>query len=298
MPFSAIELFVNLLFLPLWVCVWIRNEIDFNVNPYGAALIGVSRPFLSFVGPVFGRLPRWLVALAALGMCLLVRALVYAALLGEGLGRLWCLRVGFEAFRMAGGGLIRYLACSVLSFALFLFSLWGLFLVFAGLAGRRQYGEAWVFLRRVCRPLSKLAWTPAAVVLVVVGALIAALLDLLGEPALAEPVVDVGRVSVRSGGLNLGAYVLLSLSSWANVLLILRGILIVLIIGSLVGAFTGSHGMVAVCREWLELVLYPLRRFRLQLGIIDLAPLVALVFVNLSYALLNYVLWHGYLAVL
>ena len=56
-------------------------------------------------------------------------------------------------------------------------------------------------------------------------------------------------------------------------------LLLIAIIGTWVGHFADSPRIRALCDEWIEFFLGPLRRFPLRIGTFDLMPMVAMIVV-------------------
>jgi uncharacterized protein YggT (Ycf19 family) len=72
--------------------------------------------------------------------------------------------------------------------------------------------------------------------------------------------------------------------------------MILLVIGSLVSLFTGSTDMAFVCKEWIDLLLGPLRRYRLQIGPLDLSPVVYIIALSFLRPWLSVLLHVSYFA--
>jgi uncharacterized protein YggT (Ycf19 family) len=85
-----------------------------------------------------------------------------------------------------------------------------------------------------------------------------------------------------------------ALAAWTDVLHIIRSLMIVLIIGSWVSMFTQSHALMMFCRDWIDFIIGPLRRYPLRLGPIDLTPIVMIFALELLHKVLMSILLASY----
>ena len=61
--------------------------------------------------------------------------------------------------------------------------------------------------------------------------------------------------------------------------------------------FGHSHAIMVFCREWMDLLLGPLRRYPMRLGMLDLTPLIFIILLRLVHSLLMALLWTSYQSV-
>ncbi|MDE0840523.1 MAG: hypothetical protein OSB41_15935 [Kiritimatiellae bacterium] len=214
MNFSLLDTLINFVMVAFWYQIWRKNDSSDSYNPY---LYGISRPaqqgiqFLRNALPVLS--PR-LISLLLLAFCIGFRAL--ASQRSE-----WVLAFGFETVN-PNASLISHLRMSFMSFAMFLFSIWGLSLIYVR-ADRDIYSDhtkSALFL--VSAPFVQLPakWRPPALLLY--GILIAGILINLRTDA-GPPLA--GRVVLTHA-------IISSLMAWFDLLLVLVNMMVALIIVS------------------------------------------------------------------
>ena len=125
---------------------------------------------------------------------------------------------------------------------------------------------------------------------VAVGVLLAYLLTVVGEVPERATVYETATTPLLAARL-----LLVSLSGWVALLPVVQSCLILMIIGSWVSMLTGSHGLASFCREWIDLLIGPMRRFPLRIGMLDLTPLVFMFALGFVHVLLQSILLHSFL---
>ena len=273
----------NLVLLLFWSAMFTRDEREWAANPFLVNVARLQRGTVGFIQPVLPFLGRRMVALGCLLFLLLFRGFVLPA------NAEWGLQLGFTGARFQPGTVLTRLMFSVVSFALFLFKLWGVSLIYVHRtreAGFRPSSDA---LSKLARPFTDLAvrFRPAA--LLALGMLLAYALSAIGRPlnpGAGLPLVVLGARSF-----------ILALSGWVAVLQIVQSCLLLMIIGSWVSMFTGAHGLAHFCREWIDLLVGPIRRYPLRIGMLDLTPLVFLIGIGFLHDLLQGILFNSFRAV-
>lgn len=178
---------------------------------------------------------------------------------------------------------------SVLSFCIFLFKVWGFSLIFV----RTRLGpfdHAWDTLYRLSLPFSDLKAELRPLALAVFGLFLAFLLNLAG--GLAQG--DTALVGIPKPSLFL-KYFISAFSCWASVLPVLATLLVVLIVGSWIALFATSSRIGFFCREWLDLLMGPLRNHPIRIGMLDLTPLVLMFVIQWIYPRIVNVLYVSYM---
>lgn len=283
MQSGAWDTLFNAVLLLFWFAAWNASGRAALFNPY----LG---PLHRWADAVTGRLGTWMgtrsprVTAAGVFMLLLLgRSAVVAT------GWTWPLPMGFIEGRLQGGHLLSALLYSPLSFSLFLFRVWSLSLIYVHVRRGVSLNNTSDTLAAVSRPLTDVRMDLRPLVLLGFGMAIALVLQFAagGRPAGVPPAMVVALALAR-------AFVV-TLAAWTSVLLLLRSILVVLIIGSWVSMFAGSHGLMIMCREWLDFFLGPLRSAPLRIGMIDLTPLVMIFALGWVHTLIMSVLTHSYL---
>ena len=87
---------------------------------------------------------------------------------------------------------------------------------------------------------------------------------------------------------------MLALIGWVQLLPMLQSLMLLLIIGSWVSMFAQSHNLAMLCRDWINLLLGPLRRYPLRIGMFDLSPIVFFFAIGLVHAILMSILVAAY----
>jgi uncharacterized protein YggT (Ycf19 family) len=289
MNFSTWDTLFNLLLVTFWFRVW-TDESDRNVhfNPYLAPVARLSRTVLHFLEPVFLGLRPRAVALIAMLVVITFRALV-APRQAE-----WILTLGLDRQPVVGS-LPHILAFSAISFGCFLFRLWGISLLFTWVGAHRSQEHPVSMLHYLSRPFSDVRIGMRPLVLLVYGAVLILLLDQFGQPA--RTAFGLPGALSWSGDAAVSSFfklLILAIAAWVQLLPVLQSLMLMLIIGSWISMFTHSHGLAMLCRDWINVLLGPLRRYPIRIGMIDLSPIVFFFVIGLAHALLMSIIVAAY----
>ncbi|MDP6630885.1 MAG: YggT family protein [Kiritimatiellia bacterium] len=289
MSFSTWDTLFNLLLITFWFRIWTDDE-DRNVhfNPYLAPLARLSRTILHFVEPVFLGLRPAAVAAIAMSIIVVFRALVAPR------QAIWMLSLGIDQ-QPLDGTLPHVIAFSVLSFGCFLFRLWGISLLFTWIGAHRSQENPVSMLHYLARPFSNIRIQLRPMVLLMYAAVLIVLLDRFGQPAqagfgLPGSLVWSGPEAVTS----FFKLLVLSVAAWVQLLPLLQSLMLMLIIGSWISMFTQSQGLAMLCRDWINLLLGPLRRYPIRIGMLDLSPIVFFFAIGLAHALFMSIIFAAY----
>jgi uncharacterized protein YggT (Ycf19 family) len=290
MPFGSWDTVLNAVVLVFWMRIWTSEDRSFILNPHVAPLARLSDAVLDFLRPVFGRLPSRAVAAAVTLFLLVFRGFTVPASSGG------ILRIGFELATPRPS--IPYcVAFSLLSFAIFLFSVWGICLIYLRpAASRAQLSNTHDAMLFIGRPFTDLPFAARPAALLGFGVLLGLLLDISGRPlqGLALPVTNsVLEQPAAKAALGLA---LSALEKTAELLGTISSLVVVLIIGSLVAMFAGSRVIHFFCRDWLDFLLGPASRWQIHIGAIDLSPLVFLFAIGALQVAARTVIGKAYLA--
>jgi len=270
MEVETFDTLFNCLVFILWFRIWTVGDSSLFFNPHLVPINRISESLFGFLWPLFRRTSSRLVA-AILALILLALRGVF---IPQSIG--WTLKMGFE-IQICPAGLPYHVLFSVLSFAIFLFKLWGFSLIFMRTA-YGQFDHAGDALHRLSLPFSDLKIELRPLVLAIFGMLLAFLVNLTGD--LARGVDAWSGTPLPS--LLLRCFIS-ALAGWASVLPILSTLLVVLIIGSWVSLFSSSQGLSFFCREWLDVLMGPLRNFPVRIGMLDLTPLIFIFVIQWTY---------------
>lgn len=286
MQFGTWDVLFNLLALVFWFRVWNQKEREACFNPYLAPLDRLSEVVIGFLAPVVPGLTKRLIALFVVVLVLLFRGLVAPNKVA------WVLSMGFDR-QVDTSSLAACIEFSVLSFALFLFRLWGIAIIFTITNARRSTEHPVVMLSFLSRPFSdlRIEWRP--VFLLAYGMGLVLLLDRAGSPAAlshgfsVQAYLNWGNEADVVSALKV---VVLSMVAWVQLLPLLQTLMFMLIIGSLISSFTSARGMYMVCRDWINLFLGPLRNHPIRLGMFDLSPIIFFILIGVVHTVLMAVL--------
>lgn len=280
-----IDLLFNLALLLFWVRLLPPDRQPAYYNPYIAWIHNLSRSALNVIRTLLPGLSQTSLAALAFSFLLGLRALVMA-LPADSAG-VWTLRFGFERMTPATGFPAR-LGFSLLSFGVILFYLGAAHaLLVRRLRGNAALSEC---LTLLVRPLGNLppARRWAAVALLGlglgIGLAVCGISLVPGETWLATP------VSIRFAGRML----VNTAAALAGLLPILQSLLLAAIIGSWIALLVPSESLAGFCREALDFLIGPLRRYRIAIGLLDLMPLLAWLALAVAYQILARLLWPLY----
>jgi len=277
MDFGGWDSVFNLCILLLWIGVWTINCREAHFNAYLKAFRDGIVSALAVVRPAFFNAPYPLIAAMGIALLLFSRSLLVPR------EPSWAISFGFMSLRIHHvGSWVESLTYGALSSGVYLFKFWAVAVLYLGLSQRDSPGAARLALRRMTLPLSWLRpeWRPLAILAMGTGL-----------------VLLLGRATGAQGEtLAIPRALLSTLAAWVATLDMLRLTLFVLIVGSWVAMATGSTNIIELCHDWLELLLGPLRRFPLRVGLFDLTPLLFFFGLALLQYLLRFVLilaWRG-----
>jgi uncharacterized protein YggT (Ycf19 family) len=186
---------------------------------------------------------------------------------------------------------------SMLSFGAFLFRLWGVSLLFTWAGAGRSQEHTVSMLHYLSRPFSdiRIEWRP--LVLTLYGAVLVVLLSRFGRPAPPELTMGLPGSLVWTGGRVLSSgikTVILTLTAWVQLLPLLQSLMLLLIIGSWISMFTHSQSLAMLCRDWIHLLLGPLRGRPVRIGMFDLSPILFFFAIGIAHTILMSILVGAY----
>lgn len=283
MNFSSIDTLFNLVLFIFWFEIFNQPRRSASVfNPLLAPLHRLGGSLTGAITALLPGVPSWLVALVCLSGFVVVRALI--APVSDGL---WVLQFGyFLKWPPPPGSLAVSLGASALSFLMFLFQLWGIAVIYLHRAKPSGDSVGEDALHYLARPFSMVVPPLRGSTLLLTGMVIVYALSLLSRGAFLHDDAAPGLLSALFSPRNLVASMLLAIAAWAQVLLSLQHIVILLIIGSWVSMFTASEGIHYACHELMNLVIGPLRRLPLRIGPLDLTPIVFVILLQVAQVVL------------
>jgi uncharacterized protein YggT (Ycf19 family) len=291
MNFSTWDTLFNMLMIAFWFRIWTHDDDrHIQFNPYLAPIARLSRVVLTFIEPVFFGLSSRLVALITIGVIITFRALISPS------ESIWMITLGLDA-QPATASLVNKLIFSVLSFGTFLFRLWGVSLLFTWAGAARSEEHTVSLLHYLSRPFSdcRIQWRP--IILTVYGLLLVVLLDHFGRAVPPEMRMGLPGGLYWGGGVALTALLkaaILALAAWTQLLPMLQSLMMMLIIGSWISMFTHSQGLAMLCRDWINLLIGPLRRYPVRIGMVDLSPIIFFFAIGIAHTILMSIIVAAY----
>ena len=283
MRYGTWDTLFNLLLLLFWFRMWVRDDRDLFFNPHLAFLSRLTDRIFGFLQPVFFRTPVRIV-----GLCVFAFLIVFRAVLFHGIATsaesTWVLRLGVWR-GIDAGELFPCLAYSVVSFGITLFNLWGISLFYLMARSGSPSDHTRRALYHLARPFVLIRHEYKPLALLALGCSLVVAMATLGNP-----VLQLGRaaglhVSLTVGPASAGTVairvMLAALAGFVDILALLATLMFALLIVSLISGFTNARTVQFFCREWISLLLGPMRRRPIIVGMIDLTPLVFLLAVRM-----------------
>lgn len=262
------ETATNLFLLVLWFRIWTHDDRGLIFNRYLLPLGRLADKVAGFLNPIFFGLSDRVILAVTLIFLICFRAMFMTP------GEPWTIILGPETYACETNRILSCILFSAASFGMLLFRLWGLSLVYVGYEPTRGHaGEAAYCMTR---PFSDIRHGQRPFVLLAVGLLMITVLR--AASGTGPDGVSVTRHALRA--------LVAVLAEWVNLLPAIGALLFLMIIGSWVGTFMGAGGISVLCRDWMDLLLGPLRNKRIRLGMIDFTAWVVLFALNYLHVIL------------
>ncbi len=287
MPTEFADFLFNVILLLFWFKIWGKSHRSTVFNPYLSRLDRAGDGLINFLRPLFFGLNARSIAIVSIVVLLLFRALAMGiappVTTQEGLALHWPIRFGFIQFDIQEKGILHHLVFSFTSFAIFLFNIWGLALIFLRPRLTAHRVRAQEFLHQASRPFSDAAFFAQPPILLGWGLAITLLLKICGE-VLVQPGTELALQ------LNATTIVVNTLTALVDLLSIIRWFLLLGIIISWLSTLRNSHSLAGIGQEWMNLVLGPLARRPIRLGMMNLTPIIVFLALAALHLLLRVLL--------
>lgn len=274
MSFGLIDLLFNIVVMLFWFRLWNRDSRLAQFNPYLSGIENVTEPVIALFRPLFRNRADTFAAGAAWLILILFRAMALPWVNLRGIQSAWQLHLGFVGITPNSCELNPFplfLLFSILSFAIFLFQIWAFALLFLkGYQRGMPSDRAPEFLYAIARPFSDARPRSRPWILLGYGMLVIWVMHFM-TLGWALTMSVSGMASV----LTPLRYAVATMAGAVDLLAALRALLFILIICSWISMFIGSNPLMMICREWLDFLLGPFRRFPLRIGPVDLTPIIA-----------------------
>lgn len=284
MSLELIDLLFNGVVMLFWIRLWNPRWTILRANPYLAGADSMTQPALDLFRERGRSSSVGVAASLWLGL-ILFRGLALPWAGADRILQAWVLQLGFTAVSPVGIPFSLVPTCiifSFLSFAVFLFKVWGFsMLIMMGRCGDQTSCPVTEFLHAAAQPFSMFLPLRRLGILLGYGILVGMVMKLV-QPSISHDL----SVSASTLILNLAQTGVGAAAGIVNLLMTLQSLLLILIIGSWVAMFGGGGTLVMRCQEWLNVILKPFRRFPLHLGPLDLTPILAFI----AYGVVNWIL--------
>lgn len=282
MKLSMWDILFNMLLLALWMREWAYRERQTLFNPYLETVKRSSDSVLEPMRAALG-LSRMRVVLIIIGAILLaMRALLIIN------DSSWLTGIGREIIKPHTGDFMPAFMLSVFSFAIFLFNLWGMSLIYCRGSECHVSGHPVETLFFAAKPFTSIPVKMRPVALLAYGMLLGAAIHLF--PA------SVGTVRPEYSSLAriVPRLVISALIGWTMMLSVLLNLLFAFIILSWVSMFTGSMNLAMFTRDWIDAIIGPFRHNRFRIGMLDLTAIIFFIAVGFIQQLLINILIRSY----
>ena len=267
----------NLILLLFWNRIWSTDSFDMIRNPLLAPIVRIQNKVIGFLQPVLPFLPKQIIAATVLFFLIAFRGVAIPPTTE------WSLMFGLRGASIQSGGILTNILFSLLSFAIFTFKIWAISLIYIKTKKQAAYSNNTDALFHLSKPFSLLEISIRPLVIMIFGILIA-----------------YGLLTIGSNQLNISALLvtltklaILSLSGLISILPIIRQLIILMIIGSLISSLISSHHIHAFCREGIDTLIGPMRRYPIRIGMFDLTPIVFIFLLDIIWQILNGILFNA-----
>ena len=260
----------NIILLIFWSAIWEYSGFRLFTNSLLAPIIRFQRNSLAFLKPILPFMNEQAIAATAFIVLVAFRGIAIPP------NAEWNITFGLIIARTAGSPLLINIFFSAISFAIFIFKICCLSLLYAKTKQTAMMTDATSLLYYLAKPFSIISVSIKPPVLVVAGMLIAFLMRILtAATAPASIIVNVIQLF------------LISLSGIISILPIIGQLVFAAIIMSLISALTASMQANALSNNFINILIGPMRKYPIQIGMFDLTPIIFMFALSLIHALLQ-----------
>lgn len=290
MNFDTWDLAFNMVLFIFWFRIWASDSRDTFFNHLMGPISRLADSIIRFLSPVFLGLPARIIAVLVFVFLVILRgmAVPYSAV--------WTLTIGFQR----GADTSNLFSCilfSVLSFAVFLFKIWGISLIYVR-TGAAPYNHAAGTLFHVSLPFTRIRPEYRPITLLAIGMVLVGLTDYFGNPQLTPHSQYYIQGNIGWGDnpllLILVKLCIVALAGWTGVLTTLAELMIFLIVVSWIAMFANSVPIRMFCREGIDFLLGPLRKHPIVIGMLDITPIIFFFIIQLVQGLLMAILINSF----
>lgn len=267
----------NVILFLFWNIIWNIGDFDMIRNPMLAPIARIQNKVIDFLKPVLPFLPNQIIAAVALLFLIVFRGVAVPPAME------WKLTFGLVVSGNQIYNLFTNILFSFLSFAIFTFKIWAVSLIYIKTKQQASFSNNTDALFHLSKPFSLLEISIRPIVILIFGALIAYSLIFLGHYQTGNSTLLVAITQ----------FIIISLTGLVGIIPIIRQLIFLMIIGSLFSSLTGSFQFSAFCRDGIDTLIGPLRRYPIRIGMFDLTPIVFIFLLQLIYEFLQGILLHA-----
>lgn len=283
--FNQVDFFFNIIVMMFWIQIWNPAPLSLLPNNYTGFVEKLTDPVLRLLRFLAGN--KQVAALLAVTLLLLFRAMAFPAPTGTGPAVEWNINMGLNRVVIPSFTVPARILFSAVSFAVFVFTTWSFEMLLSFAYGKNKPDNmAAGFVYRASFPFSVFNPRLKPLLLIALGSAIILTMNANGLSALTAD---------RPLSVNTLRILISATAGIVNALQLLKYLIIGIIIASWIGLLLGSPTAMVASQEWLDYLLGPvLRKFRIQIGMIDLTPLVALLALDFGHRLILTILFIPY----
>lgn len=283
---NQIDFLFNILVMLFWIQAWDPKPLSLIPNTYATFVENLTNPVLGLLRPVTGG--KTAAALFVFTVLIVFRALAFPTPAQPDESINWTIQLGFNTLSPAAFTPGARIIFSAMSFIVFLFHIWAFELIVC-LAYKRQQPDdnpVGEFVYRLAYPFSIIkTWTKIAA-LPALGVAIVILMDSIATQG--------GAHGFSFSSMALRRFIS-ALAGIINALQLTIQIMIGMIIASWIGLLANSAPVMSASREWIDFIIGPVvRKFRLQIGMFDLTPLLVLLGLDFIHRIIIVLLFIPY----
>ena len=279
---SMWDILFNLLLLALWMREWSYRERQTLFNPYLETVKRSSDAVLEPMRAALGLNRMRVVLLITAVILLAMRALL---VLNDSS---WLTGIGREIIKPHTADFMPAFILSIFSFAMFLFNLWGMSLIYCRGSEHNVGAHPVEALFFAAKPFTAIPANLRPAALLLYGVLLGAAIHFFPD--------SVGTVRPGFSGLSsmIPRLIISALIGWTMMLSILLNLLFAFIILSWVSMFTGSMNLAMFTRDWIDAIIGPFRHNRFRIGMLDLTAIIFFIAVGFIQQILINILLRSY----
>lgn len=271
-PYGFWELLTNIIIFSFWIRLWIK-ENSIILNPYLAGICKLPDMIINFLSPAFRKLNYKLMVIILFFILIFLRGVIFFSIHQKS-EIPWVITFGLQNWKLDSPS--GFVIMSIGSILTFILKLWMLSLFY--IYGRKDIyysSDSYYALEQAAAPLTYLRkYSQRFITTIILNLIfIFIVLIILSKNNIKFLLYHPFETLISS---------FLSISiEFANLLLVISRLVGILIIGSWVAIFTSSVSLAQLCSDWIELLMGPLGKYKIRIGILDITPIIFFITIQL-----------------